>query len=189
MNKEESLRETAKMWRWLEQNPDKEKYEYVKDKPMVVNGCYLCQLVFDATGEITTDACESSPCPLLDFWNLTTSSRDPDNVPCERVGTPYWHWKNSPPLHYKSYYAKQIADAAEAELLKLTPYHPEPKFKVGDRVIMPTGNFMGGRTGEEFIIAHIEKEWGHSHYHYYSDEKDFIPADEDWLELAPPEEK
>lgn len=74
------------------------------------------------------------------------------------------------------------------EVWRESPELPMAKFEVGDKVVVKA--YQGGKNPKGKVFTVTEVKWGqegfgHDHYHYYYDEHNCAPCDEDWLELAP----
>lgn len=112
MTRAESLRDCLTLWRWLEQHPE---CYHKGDCPGVdvghmCNHCPCCQYAQERSPH---GAC--STCPLLSLWPRGCET-DTEDTPWER-----WRdaWEGDEGVDIRRQAAKEIADAAEAELARM----------------------------------------------------------------------
>jgi len=120
ITEKEALEKTAKMWKWLANNPAKDKLSYFKEfetTQFITNLCYCCQYT-DEQGQkqdtnldvLTPKLLCSKFCPLKEHWPTT----------CVTYNTDYKLWTNAKgDLKVRSHNARQIQRAAEKALKKL----------------------------------------------------------------------
>lgn len=84
MTKRQALIKTAKMWKWLSENPEFRKETYMDlntINPRPKHSCYLCQYTIDIEGVL-----DCKQCPLLGRWKPKSKSK---NTKCYTVGSVY----------------------------------------------------------------------------------------------------
>lgn len=103
LTREQAIVEHRKMWRWLAENPEKSKGDYVLDELIkkginikgMINQCFLCTY--------TGAHCES--CPL--DWGSATNCCDEGNASL------FKKWIHARSIEEKAKLARQIAELPE----------------------------------------------------------------------------
>lgn len=121
MKKKEALELSLEMWRWLEENPNQEKDDYLRiilnlnDDNYPRSGCFLCEYVKRLNG---TMDCELCPIEWI-YKNGSKVKTDLDNMPCVLNNTIFDGWEDAKTIKTKKKYAGMIADLIENELNKI----------------------------------------------------------------------
>src|ERR1035437_6412353 len=120
----DSLEITRDMWNWLADNPGNSKEDYLEfaqldELKTLASSCACCAYVKQLTEDASDGNCSmgnkrTKHCPIVSLW--------PSG--CNKTGTPFDRWFNGV---RESKYARQIANAAVLELIKLDEKEKESK--------------------------------------------------------------
>lgn len=126
MTKREALEHTIIIWDWLADNPGKNKWDCPLVNKKWPYGCPCCEYVYFTTNLTPGVNCHKPDsetlgyCPLKNFW---PKGCDDDSSPYNKWGEMTVRLQEETPDNDEadkcSKYAKEIADAARAELANL----------------------------------------------------------------------
>jgi len=105
LTKRRALEICRDMWDWLADNPEREKEDWPgwEEVGRMLDNCPCCEYTCQQVG----DFCDH--CPLYYYW--------PEND-CGSDNSPFRRWLGSN-LHYRSMYARRIANYARKALKEL----------------------------------------------------------------------
>lgn len=108
LTKKKSIEITIELWKWLEENPDKDKRDWPlwRKYDYLENGCACCEYAKRKTkNQVTVMQCDEF-CPLFELWPYERVKGE--RMPCENKKSSYAKWVRACDHIEKSFWAREL---------------------------------------------------------------------------------
>jgi hypothetical protein len=124
LTKKKAIEITIELWKWMEQNPDKNKQDWPgwRVYDYADCGCSCCEYTKRKTRNVTIDKNCEEFCPLIMLWPYKrdiSSDGITIRMSCEQDQSIYAKWSQSHFKKNKVKYARELWQSAERILEKL----------------------------------------------------------------------
>jgi len=153
LTKEEAINRHRELWGWLAENPMKEKTDWPGwgEYEDIYGSCFLCEYAFESQKNDSNGLSKCEHCPV----EFKETNGYPKGTVGYCLGGLFSRWDRAIEPKERSRIASLIRDLPEKVESK-----PEPKFKVGDKVV-PVSKSVGYSTYK--TVMRIMQENGYRH--------------------------